>query len=88
MKKILNLLGIITLIAVSTNSLVACNTQEYTKEQLDALKKERNIKIKTSNDKDGILEWITPQEKKFNQVDNKWYFVVWRCKKKWRLNNY
>ncbi|WP_353487185.1 spiroplasma phage ORF1-like family protein, partial [Spiroplasma phoeniceum] len=37
--------------------------------------------------KDGILEWIAPQEKPFNEVDNKWYFVVWHCEKTddWRI---
>ncbi|WP_353487075.1 lipoprotein, partial [Spiroplasma phoeniceum] len=75
MKKILSLLGTITLIGTSTTSLVACNTsQKYTKDELEHLKKENQI-----NTKDGILEWIAPQEKPFNQIDNnKYYFVVWR----------
>ncbi len=74
MKKLLIFLGTITLIGTSTTSLVACNTpQEYTSEELEKLKEEKNI-----NTKDGILEWITPQEKPFNNVDNKYYFVVWK----------
>jgi hypothetical protein len=56
MKKILLILGTITLIGINTTSLVACNTPKYTKEQLDALKKEKNINIKTNNSKNGILE--------------------------------
>ncbi len=57
----------------STTSLVACNTpQQYTEEQLKELKDKNNIKTN-----DGILEWIAPQEKPFNKIDNKWYFVVW-----------
>ncbi len=84
MKKILSLLGTITLIGTSTTSLVACNNtpQEYTKEQLKELKCKNNI-----NTKDGILEWIAPQEKPFNEVDNKYYFVVWRGDKNadWRI---
>ncbi|MFJ1522678.1 lipoprotein, partial [Spiroplasma sp. ald] len=74
MKKILSILGTITLIGTSTTSLVACNTpQEYTPEKLEQLKEKNNI-----NTKNGILEWIAQQETPFNQVDNKWYFVVWR----------
>ncbi|WP_253301098.1 lipoprotein [Spiroplasma endosymbiont of Phyllotreta cruciferae] len=74
MKKILSLLGTITLIGTSTTSLVACNKpQEYTKEELTKLKEKNKI-----NTKDGILEWIAAQEIPFNQVDNKYYFVIWR----------
>ncbi|RUO86552.1 lipoprotein [Spiroplasma endosymbiont of Megaselia nigra] len=77
MKNILTILGTITLIGTSTTSLVACNNKpkihEYTKEQLTKLKAENKI-----NTKDGILEWISPQEKPFNTVDDKYYFVVWR----------
>lgn len=88
MKKILSLLGIITLIWTSTTSLVACNTQqEYTTEKLEKLKEEKNINIKTSGGKDGVLEWIVSQEKPFNKVDDKWYYVVWRANNEdnWRL---
>jgi len=86
MKKILNILGTITLIATSTTSLVACNTpQEYTQAQIDKLKEENNIKTN-----DGVLEWIAPQEKPFNKTDNKWYYVVWRGDKNdnWRIIKY
>ncbi len=86
MKKILNLLGTITLIGTSAISLVACNTpQEYTKEELAKLKEKNNIKTN-----DGDLEWIAPQEKPFNNVDNKWYYVLWRSDKndKWRIIKY
>ncbi|RUO85936.1 lipoprotein, partial [Spiroplasma endosymbiont of Megaselia nigra] len=75
MKNILSLLGTITLIGTSTTSLVACNIthDEYTPEKLEHLKKEKEIKTK-----DGVLEWIAQQETPFNQIDDKWYFVVWR----------
>ncbi|MFJ1522773.1 lipoprotein [Spiroplasma sp. ald] len=74
MKRLLSIIGAISLVGASTTSLVACNTpQEYTKEQLDKLKEKNNITTK-----DGILEWIAPQEKPFNKVDDKWYYVVWR----------
>ncbi|WP_374697006.1 lipoprotein [Spiroplasma endosymbiont of Polydrusus formosus] len=72
MKKILGILGTITLIGTSTTSLIACNTSLYSEKQLKELKEKNNIKTK-----DGILEWIAPEEKPFNQIDNKWYFVVW-----------
>ncbi len=79
MKKILIFLGTINLIGTSTTSLVACNTpqQEYTKEKLEHLKKENQINTTNQEIKDN-LEWISPQEKPFTEIDNKWYFVVWR----------
>ncbi|WP_338992767.1 lipoprotein [Spiroplasma endosymbiont of Seladonia tumulorum] len=73
MKKILSLLGTITLIGTSTTNLVACNKPQYSKKELADLKEKNKI-----NTKDGILEWIAPQEKPFNQVDNKWYFAIWK----------
>ncbi len=85
MKKILSLLVTITLIGTSTTSLVACNKpQEYTKEQLEALKKENQIDTKNETIKNN-LEWITPQEKPFNNVDNKWYYIFWK-KDKWKIS--
>ncbi|KAF0849994.1 lipoprotein [Spiroplasma poulsonii] len=39
MKKILSLLGTITLIGTSTTSLVACNTSQYSEEQLKKTKR-------------------------------------------------
>ncbi|WP_419333859.1 lipoprotein [Spiroplasma endosymbiont of Sarcophaga variegata] len=88
MKKILSLLGTITLIGTSTTSLVACNTpqHEYTPEELAQLKKENKIKTNNQEIKDN-LEWTAPQEKPFNNVDNKWYYVVWRGdkNKEWRI---
>ncbi|KAF0850201.1 lipoprotein [Spiroplasma poulsonii] len=82
MKKILSLLGTITLIGTSTTSLVACNTSQYSEEQLK--KQKEKYKIDT---KDGILEWIAPQEKPFNQIDNKWYFVVWKTNN-WNITKF
>ncbi|UZQ30295.1 MAG: lipoprotein [Spiroplasma phoeniceum] len=83
MKKILSLLGIINLVVTITTNLVACNTpQQYTKEQLKELKNKNNIKTK-----DGILEWISPQEAPFKNIDDDYYFVVWRGNKnlEWRI---
>ncbi|WP_053390419.1 lipoprotein [Spiroplasma kunkelii] len=87
MKKILSLLGTITLIGTSTTSLVACNTSQYSKDELTKLKAENKIDTTNQQIKDN-LEWIAPQEKPFkNNVDNKYYFVVWRGKKTndWRI---
>ncbi len=89
MKKILNLLGTITLIGASTTNLVACDNNkihEYTKEQLEKLKEENKINTKDEYIKNN-LEWISPQEKPFNKVDNKYYFVVWHIKNNddWRI---
>ncbi|MFU0252472.1 lipoprotein [Spiroplasma sp. Moj] len=90
MKKIINILGTITLIGLSTTSLVACNTpQEYTPEELEKLKEENKINTVNQEIKDN-LEWIVPQEKPFNKVDNKYYYVVWRGDKNdnWRIVNF
>nr|CAK99148.1 hypothetical lipoprotein transmembrane [Spiroplasma citri] len=85
MKKILSLLGTITLIGASTTSLVACNTR-YNEDELEQLKIENKINTTNQEIKDN-LEWIAPQEKPFNEVDNKYYFVVWRSDKNddWKI---
>ncbi|WP_424525651.1 lipoprotein [Spiroplasma endosymbiont of Glossina fuscipes fuscipes] len=79
MKRLLSIIGAISLVGTSTTSLVACNKpqQEYTKEKLADLKKEHQIDTTDESIKNN-LEWIAPQEKPFNKVDNKWYYVVWR----------
>ncbi|WP_426605468.1 lipoprotein [Spiroplasma endosymbiont of Glossina fuscipes fuscipes] len=79
MKRLLSIIGAISLVGTSTTSLVACNKpqQEYTKEELAKLKEENKINTTNQQIKNN-LEWIAPQEKPFNQVDNKWYYVVWR----------
>lgn len=90
MKRILGLLGTITLIGTTTTSLVACDTpQEYTREELDKLKKENQINTTNETIKNN-LEWIAPQEKPFNKTDNKYYYVVWRGDKneKWYLSKF
>ncbi|UZQ29408.1 MAG: lipoprotein [Spiroplasma phoeniceum] len=85
MKRLLSIIGAISLVGTSTTSLVACNKpQEYTKEQLEQLKKENKINTTYENIKNN-LEWIAPQEKPFNTVDNKYYYVVWK-KSKWEVN--
>ncbi|RUO85928.1 lipoprotein [Spiroplasma endosymbiont of Megaselia nigra] len=74
MKKILSLLGTGTLIGTSTASLVAFNPPQYTEKELADLKEKNNIKTK-----DGILQWIVPQEKPFSKiVYNKWYFIIYQ----------
>ncbi|RUP76843.1 hypothetical protein D6D54_05270, partial [Spiroplasma poulsonii] len=71
-------------------SLVACdNIAEYTPEELAKLKGENQINTTNQEIRDN-LEWIAPQEKPFNKVDNKWYYVVWRGDKneKWYLSKF
>ncbi|MFU0252452.1 lipoprotein [Spiroplasma sp. Moj] len=78
MKRLLSIIGSIALIGTNTTSLVACdNISEYTPEELTKLKEENKINTTNQEIKDN-LEWIAPQEKPFNTVDNKWYYVVWR----------
>ncbi|PQP78725.1 hypothetical protein C6B38_04305, partial [Spiroplasma sp. ChiS] len=75
MKKILSILGTITLIGTNTTSLVACNTPQYSEEELKKEKDKNNININGN-----ILEWISPQEEPFNIIDNynHYFYVVWR----------
>ncbi|MBW3059283.1 hypothetical protein D6D54_07620 [Spiroplasma poulsonii] len=91
MKKILILLGTITLIWTSTTSLVSCNifnkdfnnkieTFKYTEEELKKIKAKNKINTINQETRDN-LEWIAPQEKPFDNVDNRYYFVVWREQK-------
>ncbi|RUO85902.1 hypothetical protein [Spiroplasma endosymbiont of Megaselia nigra] len=90
MKKKLSILGTSTLIGISTTSLVACNTpQKYTPEELKKLKEENKINTANQEIKDN-LEWIAPQEKPFNEVDDKYYYVVWRGDEKleWKITKF
>ncbi len=90
MKKILSLFGTITLTGTSTTSLIACdNIAEYTPEELTKLKEENKINTVNQEIRDN-LEWMAPQEKPFNTVDNKWYYVVWRCDKNndWKITKF
>ncbi|PQP79264.1 hypothetical protein C6B38_01830 [Spiroplasma sp. ChiS] len=86
MKKWLSFLGAITLLGTNTTSLVACNTPQYNEEELQQLKQENQIYTNCQEIKEN-LEWICPQEQPFNQVDNKWYYVVWRGDKseEWKI---
>ncbi|QIA70550.1 lipoprotein [Spiroplasma citri] len=76
MKKILSILGTMTLIGTSATSLPACNTPQYNEDELQQLKQENQINTANQEIKNN-LEWIAPQEKPFNKVDNKYYFVIW-----------
>ncbi|RUO86068.1 lipoprotein [Spiroplasma endosymbiont of Megaselia nigra] len=91
MKKILTILGAITLIGTSTTSLVACdNIVEYTSEKLSQLKEENKINTANQEIRDN-LEWIAPQEKPFNSVgDYKYYIIIWRGAKNdnWKIKKY
>ncbi|AXF95507.1 putative lipoprotein [Spiroplasma phoeniceum P40] len=86
-KKWLIFLWVITLLGTSTTSVVAFNNiPQYNENELQQLKKENQIYTNCKEIKEN-LEWIAPQEKPFNTVDNKYYFVVWRSEKnkKWRI---
>ncbi len=87
MKKILSILGAISLVGTSSTSLVACdNIAEYTPEQLVKLKEENKIDTKDQTIRDN-LEWIAPQEKAFNKVDDKYYYVVWKSEN-WNVTKF
>ncbi|WP_338990034.1 lipoprotein [Spiroplasma endosymbiont of Seladonia tumulorum] len=81
MRKILNIIGAISLVVTSTTTLVSCNTpqeKEYTPEELKHLKKENQIDTTNETIKNN-LEWITSQEKPFNPTgDYKYYIIIWR----------
>ncbi|MBW3057837.1 hypothetical protein D6D54_00710 [Spiroplasma poulsonii] len=88
MKRLLSIIGAISLVGTNTTSLIACKDKihEYTPEELAKLKQEN--KINTAN-KEIIdnLEWMAQQEKPLNNIDNKYYYVVWRGDKNnnWRI---
>ncbi|QIA68604.1 lipoprotein [Spiroplasma citri] len=86
MKKILSLLGTFTLIGTTTASVVSCNKTQYSEDELKKLKEENKINTDNKEIKDN-LEWVAPQEKPFKEIDNKYYFVVWRSDKNgnWRI---
>jgi hypothetical protein len=78
MKKLLSIIGAISLVGTSTTSLVACNTtQEYTPKELAKLKEENKINTANQEIRDN-LEWIAPQEKPFKEVNNKYFYIVGR----------
>ncbi len=81
-KKLLSILGIISLITSGSSNLIACDKTILTSEKLAELK-EKNSKIINGNK----LEWIAPQEKPFNNVDDKWYVIIWRGNEKndWKI---
>lgn len=83
MKRLLSIIGAISLIGTNTTSLVACKDKihEYTPEELKELKEKNKIDTKNKEIKDN-LEWIAPQEKPFNKTDNKWYYIIWRGNEK------
>ncbi|WP_338965603.1 lipoprotein [Spiroplasma endosymbiont of Sarcophaga carnaria] len=91
MKRLLSIIGAISLlVGTNTTSLVACNNiVEYIPDELAKLKAENKIKTNNQEIRDN-LEWIAPQEKPFNNVDNKYYYVVWRGDKNdnWRIVNF
>ncbi|WP_374696295.1 hypothetical protein [Spiroplasma endosymbiont of Polydrusus formosus] len=86
MKNILSLLGTITLIGTSTTNLVTCNAPQYTKEELKKIKDKNKINTTNETIKNN-LEWIAPQEKPFNKVDNKYYYIVWKGKN-WNITKF
>lgn len=78
MKRLLSIIGAIALIGTSTTSLVACDkVVEYTPEELAKIKEKNKINTTNQEIKDN-LEWIAPQEKPFNKVDNKYFYAVGR----------
>ncbi|WP_348734834.1 lipoprotein [Spiroplasma endosymbiont of Ammophila pubescens] len=82
MKKLLSILGTVSLITSGSSNLIACDNSELISENLAELKEKNSININGN-----ILEWIVPQEKPFNEIDNKYYYVVWRGDKNedWRI---
>ncbi|UZQ30854.1 MAG: lipoprotein [Spiroplasma phoeniceum] len=85
MKRLISIIGAITLVGTSTTSLVACNTTQYNEKELADLKEKNNITTK-----DGILELMAAQEKPFDNVNNKYYYVVWRGNKNdsWKITKF
>lgn len=90
MKRLLSILCAISLVGTSTTSLVACdNIAEYTPKELTKLKEKNKINTNNQEIRDN-LEWIAPQERPFNEVDNKYYYVIWRGNKSdnWKITKF
>ncbi len=86
MKRLLSIIGAISLIGTSTTSLVACNKPQYSEDELKKEKEKHKIDTKYQTIRDN-LEWIASQELPFNKIDNKYYYVVWRGDKSndWKM---
>ncbi|ALA98424.1 Spiroplasmavirus-related protein [Spiroplasma kunkelii CR2-3x] len=85
MKKWLSIIGAIELTATSTITLISCNKENNNKNKEDnkpELPDNQQQPPEGSNWKQVIA-----QEKPFNKVDNKYYFVVWRGDKNddWKI---
>ncbi len=82
MKKLLSIIGTISLITGGSSNLIACNNNQLTSEKLTELKEKNNKTINGNK-----LEWMAPQEKPFNALDDKWYVVIWRGKEnlEWKI---
>ncbi|GAA6238938.1 MAG: hypothetical protein SPLM_10550 [Spiroplasma phoeniceum] len=89
MKKLLSIIGTISLVGTSTTSLVACNKPQYSKDELKKEKEKHKIDTKDQTIRDN-LEWMAPQEKPFDKVDNKYYYVVSRTSKdkNWHISKF
>ncbi|WP_348735493.1 lipoprotein [Spiroplasma endosymbiont of Ammophila pubescens] len=59
MKRLLSILGAITLVGTSTTNLVACNKPQYSEDDLKKEKEKHKIDTKDQTIKNN-LEWITP----------------------------
>ncbi|AXF97204.1 lipoprotein [Spiroplasma phoeniceum] len=82
MKKILSLIGAVSLTAAGASSVVAClyeKKKEYTDKELLKLKEINKIDTANQEIKEN-LEWISPKEEPFNIIDNynHYFYVVWR----------
>ncbi len=60
MKRLLSIIGAISLIGTSTTSLVACNKPQYSEDELKKEKEKHKIDTKYQTIRDN-LEWIASQ---------------------------
>ncbi|WP_424526119.1 lipoprotein [Spiroplasma endosymbiont of Glossina fuscipes fuscipes] len=67
MKKLLSIIGAISLVGTSTTSLVACNKPQYSEDELKKLKEENKINTANQEIKDN-LEWMAPQKNHLIQL--------------------
>ncbi len=90
MKKILSVLGTISLINGGNSILMACDNNKLFNNKLSPEEIEKSKKENRKNIKGNNLEWIAPQEKTFITVDNKWYIIIWRISKNgsWNINKF
>ncbi|GAA6238961.1 MAG: hypothetical protein SPLM_10780 [Spiroplasma phoeniceum] len=90
MKKLISILGAIGLTATSTRSLISCEKPNNNENGDNKPEPTPEPKKPQQPPKDNNWEEVYAYDKPFNQVDNKYYFIIWRGDKNndWNINKF